>query len=237
MNDFLSLVFWATTPWMQVPTPAATRSPVIDTIASALDERDVPSGARQVTPAFRRVPAPSLRPSGLESTGKVLGPASTADTTSSDQQRRPKAIEYSDWYGRRLTIHRIGSYLSLPLFATEYWLGNKLMNDLEVKSWVRPMHGTVAGAIGVLFGVNTVTGLWNLYDSRNDPNDRTRKIVHTVGMLAADAGFLVTASLAEDDGGEGGSYSGNSAQNHRNAALVSIGLASASTVMMWVWKH
>ena len=29
--------------------------------------------------------------------------------------RRPKAIQYSDWYNRRLTVHRIGSYTMLPL--------------------------------------------------------------------------------------------------------------------------
>ncbi|MFN8570600.1 MAG: hypothetical protein U0132_01010 [Gemmatimonadaceae bacterium] len=221
MNDFLSLVLWATSPLMQVPTPGATLVPPTDSVVQVTTAAEVSAGARQLTPAFSRVSAGSSR----------------ADSTSNDQQKRPKAIEYSEWYGRRLTIHRIASYTALPLFATEYWLGNKLMNDLVVKSWVRPMHGTVASAIGVVFGVNTLTGLWNLYDSRNDPNDRTRKIVHTVGMLAADAGFLVTASLAGDDGGEGGSYNGNNAQNHKNAALVSIGLASASTVMMWIWKH
>jgi hypothetical protein len=126
--------------------------------------------------------------------------------------------------------------VALPLFATEYWLGNKLMNDLVVKSWVRPLHGAVAGSIGALFAVNTVTGLWNLYDSRNDPSDRTRKIIHTVGMLAADGGFLVTAALAGESEGYYGNY-GNNAQNHKNAALVSIGIASASTIMMWLWKH
>src|SRR4051812_48754002 len=41
-------------------------------------------------------------------------------------RRRPRAIEYSDWYYRRLQIHKWGSYIELPLFAGEYWLGNKL---------------------------------------------------------------------------------------------------------------
>ena len=42
--------------------------------------------------------------------------------------RRPRAIEYSDWYARRPLAHRLGSHTMLPLFATEYYLGNKLLN-------------------------------------------------------------------------------------------------------------
>ncbi|MFN8581087.1 MAG: hypothetical protein U0163_08950 [Gemmatimonadaceae bacterium] len=216
MNDFLALVLWASAPLMPVSgggiadTSAVVRS--ADTVSV------VAPGAPQQLPTLQL----------------KLPDVSNGDA---DQQKRTKAIEYSDWYNRRLTIHKVGAYLSLPLFATEYWLGNKLMNDLVVKSWVRPMHGTVASAIGVVFAANSLTGLWNLYDSRNDPHDRARKIVHTVGMLAADAGFLVTASLAGESEGVGGSNYGSRAQNHKNAALVSIGLASASTIMMWVWKH
>ena len=41
---------------------------------------------------------------------------------------RPHAIEYSDAYNTRLTIHRWGSCTMLPLFASEYYLGNRLLN-------------------------------------------------------------------------------------------------------------
>jgi hypothetical protein len=153
--------------------------------------------------------------------------------TDSAQQRRPRAIAYSEWYGRRLTLHRVGSYAMLPLFAGEYWLGNKLTNDLELASWVRPAHVTVASTLGVLFAVNTVTGVWNLWDARHDPNDRTRRTIHAALMLAADAGMVWTASLAGDE--EGGTVAESSRQ-HRNAALVSIGVGTLGTVMMWLWK-
>jgi hypothetical protein len=50
-------------------------------------------------------------------------------------------------------------------------------------------------------------------------------------MLLADAGFLYTASLA---GGAKESDAG--ANKHRNAAIASISVATASTLMMWLWK-
>lgn len=158
-----------------------------------------------------------------------------------DQQRQ--AIEYSDAYYTRLTIHRIGSYAMLPLFATEYLLGKRLMDGGDVPGWVRSAHGTVAGGIGVLFGVNTLTGVWNLWEGRKEPEGRARRFLHSALMIAADAGFLYTASLAEDDDefefGEdgGGSFrSGNRSTRHRDAALVSIGMSTAGTLLMWLWK-
>jgi hypothetical protein len=166
--------------------------------------------------------------------GAPLRAGDVAKDSADDQQgRRPRAIAYSEWYGRRLTIHRLASYTMLPLFAGEYWLGNKLMNDLELASWVRPAHGTVASTLGVLFTLNTVTGVWNLWDARHDPSDRTRRTIHAVAMLAADAGMVWTASLAGEN--EGGQLQVD-ARPHRNAALASIGVGTLGTLMMWVWK-
>ncbi|HEX2779425.1 MAG TPA: hypothetical protein VHM30_07990 [Gemmatimonadaceae bacterium] len=146
---------------------------------------------------------------------------------------RPKAVEYSDAYYTRLTIHRWGSYAMLPLFAGEYALGQRLLSSGTHPSWVRPAHGTVAGALGVLFAVNTITGGWNLWDARNDTEGRGKRIAHTVLMLAADAGFAVTGALApDDDEGEGG-RSDDRATTHRNVALGSMALATAGTLIMW----
>jgi len=83
-----------------------------------------------------------------------------------------------------------------------------LLSGSNPAGWVRPMHGVGAGALGVLFGVNTITGVWNLVESRKDPR-ALRRILHSTLMLAADAGFLYTASLAgeredEFEGGFGG---------------------------------
>lgn len=157
----------------------------------------------------------------------ALRPRQAADTT-----RRPKAVEYSDAYYTRLTIHRWGSYAELPLFAGEWVLGQKLIGSGTPASWVRPAHGTVAGALGVLFAVNTVTGGWNLWDARDDTEGRTKRIVHSVLMLAADGGFALTGATAPEDD-EGGDRQGR-ANTHRAVALTSIGLATAGTVMMWI---
>ena len=46
-----------------------------------------------------------------------------ADTT---PRRRRKAIEVSDWYERRLRIHRYGAYATIPLFVFQAAAGNEL---------------------------------------------------------------------------------------------------------------
>jgi hypothetical protein len=149
---------------------------------------------------------------------------------------RRHAIEYSNGYATRLTIHRIGSYAELPLFGGEWILGQKLLNDRSLPGrpprGLRDAHRLVATGLGVLFGVNTVTGVWNLIEARHDPAGRTRRTLHAVSMLVADAGFLYTASLAH-----GARHSDTGATNHRNAAIASISLATASTLMMWLWKQ
>ena len=155
----------------------------------------------------------------------------TADTGDT----RPKAIEYSDAYGTRLAIHRYASYTELPLFAAEYVLGQKILNGQRTgqlaSDGTRSAHKVVAAGLGALFAVNTVTGVWNLIEARHDPAGRTRRNLHALTMLLADAGFFWTASLAGDAReGEG------DANRHKNAAIASISLATASTLMMWLWK-
>lgn len=144
-------------------------------------------------------------------------------------RRRRHAVQYSDWYYRRLQVHRWGSWLELPVFGTEYWLGQKLINDVQLASWVKPSHGVVAGVLGGLFTINTITGVWNLYDSRNDTEDRTLVWTHSALMLASDAGFLVTGAL-----GGGAKHSGSNRTAHRDVAIASMSLATASTLLMWV---
>ena len=78
---------------------------------------------------------------------------------------RRHAVAYSDFYNTRLKIHRIGSYTMLPLFASEWVLGDRLLNGTNPPGWMKPTHVGVASALGVLFTVNTVTGAWNLWDS------------------------------------------------------------------------
>src|SRR4051812_16069705 len=42
------------------------------------------------------------------------------------RRRRPRSVEVSDWYARRLTIHRYVSYSVLPVFAFQYAAGTQL---------------------------------------------------------------------------------------------------------------
>lgn len=157
-----------------------------------------------------------------------------ADSMSDTPQRR-HAVEYSDWYYKRLTIHKVASYTTIPLFVTEYVLGDKLY-DGTASSSTRSAHQAVATGIGVLFGVNTVTGVWNLWESRHESEGRARRTTHALLMLAADAGFVATASLAPD--GEDDSFESNSddRSRHRAVALTSMGVSLASYLMMYLWK-
>lgn len=152
--------------------------------------------------------------------------------------RRPRAIEYSDWYFTRLTIHRYGSYAMLPLFAAEYSLGQNLINDASPPGWMKPSHGVVAGGIGVLFGLNTITGVWNLWDSRQDPNGRTRRILHSALMLASDAGFLAAGMYtpSHEDFIDYASYR-HRVNVHKGLAIGSIALSTIGGGMMWFWKQ
>jgi hypothetical protein len=143
------------------------------------------------------------------------------------QAARPQAIEHSDAYYTRLTIHRVGSYTMLPLFAGEYLLGRKLEQFGDIPGWVKPTHRAVAIGIGALFAVNTVTGAMNLWEDRGDKTGRNRRWLHAALMTAADAGFAITPMLIHH-------HDSADDANHRNAALVSIGLATGGTLIMWL---
>ena len=162
-----------------------------------------------------------------------LTPIGLADRAQDTTRRR--AIEYSDAYAVRLKIHQIGSYIELPLFATEYFVGQKVLRDEQTdpsrRSSLKGTHGAIASGLEILFAVNTITGGWNLIESRHDPAGRTRRWIHSIAMLAADGGFVATAGSAH--GARGG---GSNANQHRNLAIGSMALATAATVMMWLWK-
>jgi hypothetical protein len=154
--------------------------------------------------------------------------------------RRPRAVEYSDAYGRRLTIHRWGSYVMLPLFATQYTLGSRLLDQKRdlfdgrrrepVSAGLRRTHAIAAGGVGALFVVNTVTGAWNLIEARRDPTGRGLRTTHALTMLAADAGFVATGLL----GSRATDRAPSDARTHRNTALASMGVATVGAGMMWL---
>ena len=181
--------------------------------------------------ALAALPPLSVPAGGQQSADTIVHVAFGTPLAADTPRVRRHSITYSDFYNTRLTIHRIGSYTMLPLFAGEWYLGNQLLNGTNPPSWMKPTHVGVAGALGVLFTVNTVTGAWNLWDSREDPPD-ARDGISTPGlMLASDAGFLWTAAIAGE-----AKHNHDAGNRHRNVALGSIGLSTLGTALMWFWK-
>ncbi len=189
--------------------------PATDTLPSASLFRPTPSHVILMSP----VPAAAG--------GSSLDPAPSAQSGSPDDPA-PQLVEYSDAYFTRLTIHRWASYLTVPLFASQYIVGQKLMNGDRN---LRGVHGVLAASVAGLFAVNTITGGLNLIEARKDPEGRTRRTLHSVLMLLADAGFVATGATAGES--EDGYYRGPTNINrHRNIALVSMGTALVSYAIM-----
>ena len=132
------------------------------------------------------------------------------------------AFEYSEAYRTRAKIHKVASFATLPLFAAEVVLGQMTYDNPS--DGRKNAHVAVGATIGVLFGVNTVTGVWNLWEARKDPTGRNRRLLHGILMLAADAGFVATAAVAPDN--ESPDYA-DQRGTHRAVALTSIGIATA----------
>jgi hypothetical protein len=147
-------------------------------------------------------------------------------------RRRRRAIAVSDGYATRLKIHQIGAYAMLPLVATQFILGQSLYDSDDRPSGLRTAHRLTAIAIGTVASVNTITGALNWWETRRNPEGRTRRTIHALLMLAADAGFVATA-LAASDAAEGDD---DGASRHRALAITSISVSAASAIMMWLWK-
>jgi hypothetical protein len=181
----------------------------------------------------------SAHPADAQEDGPIhasIAKAFSASAALSDDPQspapRPVAFEYSDGYKTRAKIHKYASFATLPLFATELALGQSIYNNpSEGKKSAHIAVGT--GIIG-LFGVNAVTGVWNLVEARNDPHGHTRRLVHGILMLASNAGFVITPMVAPsherfDRGGTSGS-----AATHRAVALTSIGIGTAGYLTMLI---
>ncbi|MCU1384713.1 MAG: putative rane protein [Acidobacteria bacterium] len=144
---------------------------------------------------------------------------------------RPVAIEYSDAYYTRAKIHKYASFATLPLFATEVALGQSIYNDANAAASARRgAHIAVGTGITALFAVNTVTGAWNMWESRHDPSHHRAKLLHGILMMGADAGFVAT--FASGPGGRAGVTLDSEKQTHRTIALTSMGIATGSYLLM-----
>lgn len=142
---------------------------------------------------------------------------------------RPRAIEVSDWYSRRLTIHRTLSYAVIPIFAAQWVAGERIYkHGNQAPEWAKTTHRAGATALAGIFTVNTVTGLWNLWDSRGAPQGRTLRTIHALSMLVSDAGFTYAGAKlskqAETDF--------NKRRQHRTIALASMGVSVTSALVM-----
>ena len=174
----------------------------------------------QTIAALDVAPAAELEP--------VQQPQSQPQPQAQPGSPRPTvAAEYSDAYVKRRKIHLYASFATAPLFVAQYIVGEKLYTE-GGSDGARGAHSALGVGIGALFGVNTVTGVWNLWEARHDPNGRRRRLIHGLAMLGTDAGFVATGLLAP--GHEGGDQGSRSA--HRTVALTSMGVAAGSYVYM-----
>ncbi len=160
------------------------------------------------------------------------------DATESSQdtartRRRTRAVEYSGFYNVRLKIHRYLSFAMIPVFIGTYVTGDQVLkHGSDAPDWALNWHRPFATATAVLFTVNTVTGLWNLWDSRKDPAGRTKRWIHSLMFIAADAGFAYTGLVLAHDARE----SDSKRRLHRDVALVSMGVAVSSWGLMLFFK-
>jgi len=173
-------------------------------------------------------PFPSAEPSLMASAS-----ASPARDPQAALTPRPMAFEYSDAYRTRLKIHKYASFATAPLFIAQFAVGQKLY-DGNASDGTRSAHSALAVSTAALFGVNTVTGVWNLYEGRKDPNKSRKRKLHGILMLAADAGFVATGMLAPDDDDEGEGEGGGNRSTHRTVALASMGIATVAYLIMLI---
>jgi len=156
-------------------------------------------------------------------------PPVTADTP----RVRPRAVEISDWYGRRLTLHRRLSYAVIPIFAAQWTAGERIYkHGSAAPDWAKTTHRAGATALAGIFTINTVTGLWNLWDSRHTPNDRGLRTFHALSMLAAEAGFTYAGVKLSKDA----ETDFNKRREHRTVALSSMAVTLVSALAMKLYN-
>jgi hypothetical protein len=171
-------------------------------------------------------------PSPADSIGGLFQHVSlgVSDTT---RHRRPRAVELSDAAIMRLRIHRYLAYTTIPLFAVQAIAGNQLYqadkNGEPRPDWAENTHKIGAATVATVFGVNTITGVWALWDQRANPEGRTRRWVHSLLMLASDGGFAWSGIKLSQDA----KNSQSSRNQHKNVAYASMGTALVSYGIMF----
>jgi hypothetical protein len=167
-------------------------------------------------------------------------PYSVLGTRYSPSDTGRRAVSLSDGYYTRLDIHRYASYATLPLFLIEYLAGQKLLEKGSAAPlWAERVHKPAAYAVAAVFTVNTVTGLLNLAEASKVPQGKKRRWVHSVLMLAADAGFIYGVSVAPSTAkidariasGKVGGWT-----PHKISTVASMGVATVGYLLMYLDK-
>jgi hypothetical protein len=198
----------------------------------------VTGGARSDTSVVAASDSSAARSSPGDSTCVPVIVSSHLLRVSADTVRpRPRAVEVSDAYEMRLRIHRYASYSMIPLFVVQSVAGNQLYQADRSGSlrpgWAETTHGAGAAGLGALFTINTVTGLWNLWDSRDNEVGRTKRWIHSALLLGSDAGFAWSGIKLASDAKN--SQSGR--DQHRRVSYISMGAALAGYAVMLVGDH
>jgi hypothetical protein len=214
---FLAALAWQTQGTISRTTaPTAAEDTVVKAVADSTPVRHSPGDSTAV----------------LDSRGQIL--VGTLDDT---VRRRPRAVEVSDAYALRLRIHRYASYTMIPLFAVQSVAGNQLFqadqSGAPRPGWAKTTHSAGAAGLGALFTLNTVTGVWNLWESRDNEVGRTKRWIHSALLLGSDAGFAWSGiKLASD-----AKNSQSSREQHRRVSFISMGAALAGYAVMLVGEH
>jgi hypothetical protein len=147
---------------------------------------------------------------------------------------RRRAIQVSDWYSRRLTIHRYVAYATVPVFALQWIAGDQLFNKgAGAPTWAKTTHRVGATTLAGMFTVNTVTGVWNWWDSRALAKGRTLRTIHALSMLAADGAFTYAGVKLSDEA----ETSATKRQEHKAIALSAMGVTVASGIVMKLFNR
>jgi len=160
--------------------------------------------------------------------------------TSASQAPSPRAGSsgFGHGYFVRRKIHKYVSFATMPLIVSQAIVGQRLMDRTGDESGsLRSAHSALTAGLGAVFGIESVTGVWNMLEARKNHIRSKKHLIHGILMLAADAGFVATAALAPGgDDDEGGNRGTNRASTHRAVGYASLGVATVSYVYMLIAK-
>jgi hypothetical protein len=172
---------------------------------------------------------PAIVSTGIDPSGRMafLAPLDTPRT-------RRHAVEVSEWYSRRLTVHRYVAYATVPVFALQWVAGDQLYRKSSgAPTWAKTMHRVGATSLAAMFTVNTVTGAWNWWDTRSQVPGRTFRTLHALSMIGADAAFTYAGIKLSNDA----ETSSDKRRQHRTVALSAMGVTVVSGLAMKLFNH